>query len=166
MQTEALLRAYAILGDLTPMLADCGALCGAACCQPDADGQGGVYLFPGEAALLDGCGWGHVEPDDFAPMLMCDGPCTRERRPLGCRIFPLTPVRGRGGRWTMRLDARARAMCPLVASGIRGLDPAFVRAARDALRVVAETEAGDAFLERWFELEEAYRQPLWPNSRA
>lgn len=163
MQTDALLRAYDALGDLTPMLSDCGVLCGAACCRPDADGQGGVYLFTGEAALLNGCDWGHIEPDAFAPMLVCDGPCARKRRPLGCRIFPLTPVVGKYGRWTVRLDARARAMCPLVASGIRGLDPAFVRAARDALRIVAETEEGDAFLQRWLALEEAFRRPLWPD---
>ena len=160
MPTQALLRAYAILGDATPMQADCGLLCGAACCQPDADGQGGVHLFPGEEALLRDCAWGRIAPDAFAPMLVCDGPCERARRPLGCRIFPLTPVRGKSGRWTVRLDARARAMCPLVSSGIGGLDPAFVRAARDALRAVAEAEAGEAFLERWLALEEEYRRPL------
>lgn len=161
MTPSPILRAYALLGDKTPMLTDCGLLCGAACCQPDEDGQGGVYLFPGEEALLRGCEWGWVLRTDFAPMLRCDGPCDRDKRPLGCRIFPLTPVRGRNGRWTVRMDARARAMCPLTASGIGGLDPDFVRAARDALRAIAEDPEGEAFLERWVELEEEYRKPLW-----
>ena len=161
MEREILERAYAALGDKTPMLNDCGLLCGAACCRPDADGQGGVHLFPGERALLADCGWGRVCPATLAPMLVCEGSCARERRPLGCRIFPLTPVRGKGGRWTVRMDARARAMCPLSSSGISGLDPAFVRAARDALRIVAEDPEGDAFLERWHALEEEYRKPLW-----
>ncbi len=161
MDPSTLARAYQILGDKTPMLADCGLLCGAACCRPDEDGQGGVYLFPGERARLADCDWGRIQPAAFAPMLVCEGPCDRARRPLGCRIFPLTPVRGKGGQWTVRMDVRARAMCPLAASGIRGLDPAFVRAARDALRAVAEDAEGEAFLERWLELEEAYRQPLW-----
>lgn len=161
MDAKTLLRAYAAIGDRTPMLSDCGPLCGAACCQTDADGQGGVYLFPGEDALLEHCGWGRIVPDAFAPILLCDGPCDRARRPLGCRIFPLTPVRGKSGRWTVRMDARARAMCPLAAHGVRGLDPAFVRAARDALRIVAEDPEGDAFLEKWFALEEEYRRPLW-----
>lgn len=161
MSTPDILRAYALIGDRTPMLTDCGLLCGAACCQADADGQGGVYLFPGEEALLEDCAWGHIEDAPFAPMLVCDGPCDRERRPLGCRVFPLTPVRGKNGRWTVRMDARARAMCPLAASGIGGLDPQFVRAVRDALRVVAEDPEGDAFLERWRDLEEEFRRPLW-----
>lgn len=161
MNGETLFRACAAIGDLTPMLSDCGQLCAAACCRPDADGQGGVYLFPGEAARLADCRWGRVVEDAFAPMLICDGLCERDRRPLGCRIFPLTPVRGRNGRWTVRMDARARAMCPLASRGVRALDPAFVRAARDALRIVAETQEGDAFLEKWFALEEEFRRPLW-----
>lgn len=161
MNTDVLLRAYALIGERTPMLTDCGLLCGAACCHPDADGQGGVYLFPGEAALIGERAWARVEPSPFAPMLLCDGSCQRDARPLGCRIFPLTPVRGKNGKWTVRLDARARAMCPLTASGIGALDPEFVRAARDALRAVAAEPEGDAFLERWFALEEEYRRPLW-----
>ena len=161
MKSSLLARAREIIGDRTPMLNDCGQLCGAACCRPDEDGQGGVYLFPGEAALLEGCEWGRIVPAAFAPMLICDGPCRREERPLGCRIFPLTPVRGKSGRWTVRMDARARAMCPLVTSGLAGLDPAFVRAARDALRAIAGDPEGDAFLEKWLALEEEYRRPLW-----
>ena len=161
MNPENLRRAYAILGDLTPMTTDCGLLCGAACCRTDEDGQGGVHLFPGERERLEDCDWGRIRPSGLAPMLVCDRPCERDRRPLGCRIFPLTPVRGRSGKWTVRLDARARAMCPLVSSGIGGLDPAFVRAARDALRAVAEDPEGDAFLEWWYNLEEEYRKPLW-----
>ena len=37
---ESIIRAYEIIGDLTPLIADCGATCGAACCQTDEDGQG------------------------------------------------------------------------------------------------------------------------------
>ena len=161
MNPSILQRAYEALGELTPMLEDCGALCGAACCSVDEDGQGGVYLFPGERELLRDCDWGRVFTADFAPILFCGGACRRDRRPLGCRIFPLTPVRGKNGRWTVRMDVRARAMCPLAAHGLSGLDPCFVRAARDALRVVAEEPEGDAFLEGWYALEEEYRKPLW-----
>ena len=161
MDQSTILRARAALGELTPMLTDCGALCGAACCQTDTDGQGGVHLFPGERALLRDCEWARVLPGGLAPVMLCDGTCEREKRPLGCRIFPLTPVRGKNGRWTVRMDVRARAMCPLVASGISGLNPDFVRAARDALRIIAEDPEGDAFLEGWHALEEEYRKPLW-----
>ena len=59
------------------------------------------------------------------------------------------------------MDARARAMCPLAEHGIKGLNPDFVRAARDALRIIAEDPEGDQFLEKWYALEEEYRRPLW-----
>ena len=162
MDRDILERAYAAIGALTPMRTDCGTLCGAACCGTGPDGQGGVHLFPGEEALLQGQDWvTEIAPDALAPIMLCAGRCDRERRPLGCRIFPLTPVRGRSGKWTVRLDARARAMCPLLASGIGGLDPDFVKAVRAALRIVAETPDGDAFLEKWHALEDAYRKSLW-----
>ena len=162
MDTFTIEKAYAIIGDLTPMDADCGALCGAACCRTDADGQGGVYLFPGEEGLLKDCDWvTDIKPDSFAPIMVCAGRCERTQRPLGCRIFPLTPVRGKNGRWTVRLDARARAMCPLVNSGIGGLNPDFVKAVRNALRAVAAEPEGEAFVEKWHALEEAYRKPIW-----
>lgn len=159
MDTTIILRARSCIGERTPMLSDCGALCGAACCQPDEDGQGGVYLFPGEEALFAEADWMRIQPAEFAPMLVCDGRCDRECRPLGCRIFPLTPVRGEKG-WTVRMDARARAMCPLARSGRRGLDPEFVRAVRRAVRIIAEDPEGEAFLKRWMELEAQYRFEL------
>lgn len=157
MNKEILERAYAAIGDLTPMLTDCGAMCEAACCEADEDGQGGVYLFPGEQELLGDREWGTVEQDDFAPMLVCEDWCDRERRPFACRIFPLTPVRNSEGKWTVRMDARARAMCPLVRSGVRGLNPEFARGVVKALRIIAKDPEGEAFLEKWVALEEQYR---------
>ena len=61
MHTDVIAHAYTLIGEKTPLMTDCGALCGAACCQPDEDGQGGVYLFPGEEALLADVRWGRVE---------------------------------------------------------------------------------------------------------
>lgn len=156
-----LLRACEIIGDATPLWTDCGEICGGACCQTDDEGEGGVFLFPGEEDLLEDCPWGSVEYHSFAPVLVCDGPCDRDRRPLACRIFPLTPVRGKNGRWTVRLDVRARPMCPLVSHGLSGLDPDFTRRVRDALRCIAQVDEGNAFLEKWLALEEEYRKPLW-----
>ena len=161
MDHDVIRHAWDVLGSRTPMLSDCGQLCGSACCRPDEDGQGGVFLFPGERDLLKHCPWGQIREHPFAPILTCDAPCDRALRPMGCRIFPLTPARDRNGRWSVRMDIRARAMCPLTGSGLGGLDPAFVRAARDALRVIAEYPDGEAFLEKWAALETLYRQPLW-----
>lgn len=157
MNKEILERAYAAIGEMTPMLTDCGALCEAACCEADEDGQGGVYLFPGEEACMGECAWGKIESDAFGPMLVCDDWCDRDRRPLACRIFPLTPVQTDEGKWTVRMDARARAMCPLMRSGVKGLNPDFVRGVVKAIRTIAKDPEGEAFLEKWLALEEQFR---------
>ena len=149
MDTDLVLRARALIGERTPLTFDCGALCGAACCRPDEDGQGGMYLFPGEESLLPGAG------DGLAPIYVCDGRCRREDRPLACRIFPLTPVRKRDG-WGVKIDRRARAMCLLSRFGTRGLDPEFVRAVRAAVRLIASDAQGEAFLDAWAQLEAQY----------
>lgn len=151
-------KAREIIGELTPMAFDCGSVCEKACCLPDEDGQGGVHLFPGEDALISSCAWCHVDfPDgSIAPIAVCDKPCLREERPLACRIFPLTPVKN-GGKWALRMDARARAMCPLTVSGVKAVDPAFARAVLKAVRLIASDPEGEAFLEKWQALEEQYR---------
>lgn len=165
MQMELIRRAYAAIGDATPLRQDCGGLCGAACCGTDADGQGGVALLPGEAAALGRISWGEIDrdPQMDAPMLMCGGPCDRELRPYLCRIFPLCPVMGESGRWTVRMDARARAACPLSRGGLSGLDPAFVRGAARSVRILAEDAEGEAFLRRWAEIEAEFRRPLFSS---
>lgn len=157
--SNALENAWALLGACTPLKGDCGALCGAACCAPDEDGQGAVQLFPGERALIGAVGWARFEEADAGVTLVCEGHCERAKRPLGCRIFPLTPVR-RGGAWDVRLDRRAWAMCPLMGSGIMGLAPDFVEAAREAVRMLAADAEIEPFLRAWARRERAYRAPL------
>ena len=160
MNAEILQRAYEAIGELTPMRTDCGDICGKACCECDEDGQGGVYLFPGEESLIVEPSWGHIENTGFAPMLVCEGFCDRALRPLACRIFPLTPVKNAEGKWTVRMDARSRAMCPLARSGVRGLDQDFARGVVKAMRIIAKDPEGEAFLEKWAALEEEYRFEL------
>lgn len=161
MRSETILRAYAAISDKTPLRSDCGALCGAACCAADGDGQGGVALLPGEEGVPRP--WGTIgrDPQMDAPILICDGMCRRDLRPFLCRIFPLCPTLGRDGGWTVRMDARARAMCPLTRAGLRGLDPEFVRGCARAVRILAEEPGGEAFLTRWAQIEAAFRQPLF-----
>ena len=156
MNSEIIVDAYKIIGGATPLKSDCGLLCEHACCLSDDDGKGGVYLFPGEEELLKECGWGETVKDDFAPMLVCENYCEREKRPLACRIFPLTPVFNDKG-LTVRIDARARAVCPLAHYGIKGMDSDFLRKVRDALKMIDASEEGHAFLEKWQQLEEQYR---------
>lgn len=157
--SDALARAWARLMTVTPLKGDCGALCGAACCAPDEDGQGAVQLFPGERALIGAVDWARFEETDALCTLLCEGRCEREKRPFGCRMFPLTPVRRRGT-WDVRLDRRAWAMCPLMGSGIMGLAPEFVEAVREAVRVLAADADMEPFLRAWARQERAYRTQL------
>ena len=163
MNMDLIRRAYAAIGDATPLQTDCGKLCQAACCAADGDGQGGVCLLPPEEAALREIDWGKIdyEPRMNAPMLMCTGSCERTLRPFLCRIFPLCPVLGRSGKWTVRMDARARAACPLARSGVTGLDPDFVRGCVQAVRILAGDAQGEAFLTRWAEIEAEFRKPVF-----
>jgi len=163
MNMELIQRAYAAIGSLTPMHTDCGLMCGAACCDTDADGQGGVNLLPGEEAQLEEISWGKIDRDPHmdAPMLMCTDMCERSLRPFLCRIFPLCPVIGKSGKWTVRMDARARALCPLTRSGLKGLDPDFVRGCANDVRIIAEDEEGEEFLSKWAAIEAEFRKPLF-----
>ena len=162
MQLDTILRAYAAIGERTPLCSDCGVLCGAACCESDGDGQGGVDLLPGEIELIGNAEWMETshDPRMDAEMIVCTAMCEREKRPFLCRVFPLCPVVGRDGRWTVRMDARARAMCPLTRGGVRGLDPQFVRGCVRAVRILAEEPDGTDFLARWAAIEEEFRKPI------
>ena len=166
MDTQLLRRALDLLETVTPLETNCGLLCSGACCRPDEDGQGGVLLFPGERALLESESWLRVVPApvkvngvDYG-MMLCDGTCERAMRPLGCRIFPLTPVL-RGDRWNVRLDRRAWAMCPLMEHGIRGLSAEFVRTVCKAVNLIGSDPEGREFLLAWERAEAEYGRPLF-----
>lgn len=141
---------------LTPLRTDCGLICGAACCGPDEDGQGGVKLFPGEAARYESTGWARLDNG----VLTCNGRCPRDMRPLGCRIFPLTPCRKKSGALSLRIDRRAFAMCPLAPHGVRALDPAFVSAVLQALDLIDKTPEGREFLNAWIDEERIFRKAV------
>lgn len=159
MKNELLMKARTLLENQTPMAFDCGLTCDAACCSSDEDGQGGVYLFPGEEALI-GSGWMTVNDEDLAclpvRMMTCEGECDRSKRPLGCMIFPLTPVVDDNGHVDVRFDVRAKPLCPIMRDGLRGLRFDFVEAVRKALNLIAQDEEGLVFLKKWQEQEEKF----------
>ena len=144
---DTVIAARELLRGLTPLKRDCGRGCGAACCQSDEDGQGGMLLFPGEEKLYAALpkGWA-IKPDSAVIpgglLLICDGQCDRDMRPLSCRLFPLLPTRT-----SARMDQRAWAVCPLMESGKRGLDPLFVRAVEQAGRMLYAHPAHALFLD-------------------
>lgn len=151
---STLLQARLLLDEITPLKQDCGLLCGHACCLPDEDGQGGVWLLPGEETLLDGQPWAQIIPGE-RPLLMCKGACQRDLRPFFCRIFPLIGVR-RGGKWDVRLDRRAWAVCPLMQSGMHALSPDFVSAARKAVSLLGEDPEYAPILKEWARIERSF----------
>ncbi len=149
---ETLLAARDLLRDATPLHTDCGLLCSAACCKDDPDDPAGMLLFPEEASLYARQGaWMELVPSRLlfggapVPLLLCRLPCPRPMRPLACRLFPLTPF-VKGDRLTVRMDIRAQPLCPLYSSGLSGLAPDFVSAAKAALRLLWQDETHREYL--------------------
>lgn len=155
---EAVIAARALLEEVTPLRQDCGRFCAGACCRSDEDGQGGMLLFPGEETLYDPLpeGFSLTKDDAVLPgayLLTCQGVCRRAQRPLACRFFPLLPTRGGA-----RMDRRGWAVCPLMESGKRGLDPAFVDAVRRAGEILYTCPEEAAFLDALHAYNEALKQ--------
>ena len=116
-----------------------------------------MLLFPGEDALYrDREGW-TIRQTPAGPMVICPGTCSREERPLACRLFPLLPVI-RGGTVKAAVDQRAYAVCPLARQGIRALDPEFAEAVREAGRMLAEDGEQYRFLEVLTEEQDELKQ--------
>ena len=105
-----------------------------------------MLLFPGEEDLYENLeGW-RILPAGRELLVICPGTCRREERPLSCRIFPLLPVI-RGDAVKAAADQRAKAVCPLLRQGIRGMDPAFAEAVREAGRTLLDDPEQRKFLE-------------------
>ena len=155
--TAAVLAARKLLETLTPLKTDCGRLCQGACCQGDE--ATGMLLFPGEEALYANCAFARVMPTGFslgglpARLLICDGHCERAMRPLACRLFPLTLTFKPDGSTRLRMDARAKSVCPLTDYGIRALDPDFRQAVRRAYDLLLQDPVCAAYLR---DLDEAF----------
>ena len=147
---DSVLAARELLRKLTPLKTDCGRLCSGACCEGDENT--GMLLFPGEDALYENCAFARVIPADFAlggeavKLLVCSGRCERENRPLACRLFPLFLTFKEDGVTKLRLDRRAKAVCPLTDYGIKSLDPDFKQAARKAYDLLLEDDVCRAYL--------------------
>lgn len=147
---DALRKAREMLETVTPLKTDCGRVCGARCCRSLEGEETGMLLFPGEEACYAGKpGW-KLRKTPSGTLLVCPGDCARDERPLACRIFPLLPVI-RNGEVKVAADLRARAVCPLLKQGIRGMDPAFAETVREAGKILTEDAAQRTFIERMTE---------------
>lgn len=147
---DALEKARELLENVTPLKTDCGKVCGGRCCRPLEAEETGMLLFPGEEELYRGkAGW-KLRETPAGVLAVCTGSCERGERPLACRIFPLLPVI-RNGEVKVAADQRARAVCPLLKQGIRGMDPAFAETVREAGKILTEDAAQRTFIERMTE---------------
>lgn len=116
--------AYSLTEDMTPMLFDCGELCGNRCCKGDK----GMLLFPFEEDYIARFHHDFIISDSDISLnsrpiklLTCSGSCDRSIRPLACRFFPLFPFTHEDGSIAMGFDPRARGTCPLLFDDIDGV---------------------------------------------
>ena len=143
----AVLEARRLLSGETPLKADCGALCGAACCRPDEEGKGGMLLFPGEEVLYSTLPPGFsIVGDDLAvpdgKLLVCQG--LQPRGPAaGLPLFPLFPSVRQTRKGSAPDGARSARLACLSpdAAWPAGLSGAFMLAARQAALVLAGVSA-------------------------
>lgn len=134
-------QVFDILGDLTPLTADCGRLCGGACCK--GDDKTGMRLFPFEETTL-----AVIQTEDGGRLAVCNGTCDREKRPLSCRIFPFFPTVDAKGRVFAELDYRAARLCPMVTHSQEIVfDKRFLKAVKKVGKLLVKDPACRAFLE-------------------
>ncbi len=125
-------KIFKILGDLTPLLVDCGLLCDGKCCKGDENT--GMRLFPHEESDLE------VKEGDLQVRLaVCDGKCDRKIRPLSCRIFPFFPTVDEKGKIYVEVDYRAKLLCPLITHQDELVfDPRFFKALKRVGRILSK----------------------------
>ncbi len=130
-----------IMGDLTPLYADCGQLCGGACCKGDS--RTGMLLFPGEESPFT-----VIEGENGQRLAVCNGKCDRISRPLSCKIFPFFPTISENGRIFVEPDLRASRICPLIEHSEEiKFNPKFFKAVRKVGRLLAKDDNCREFLE-------------------
>lgn len=147
-------KAYNMLDKITPLHTDCGRLCNRACCDT-ADEEAGMYLYPGEEVMYEHLPeWLRIEESAFnyvdsknALVAICNGQCDRELRPLSCRVFPLVPYIKQNGVMIIKVDPRARPMCPLAKSNLsRGLNSEFIKTVDDVFKLLSEDDEIKVFI--------------------
>lgn len=134
-------KIFKIMGNLTPLKVDCGQLCGGACCKGDS--KTGMLLFPGEESTLP-----VIEGADGQRLVVCNGKCDRNKRPLSCRIFPFFPTVSENGKIFVEPDLRALRICPLIEHIDEiEFDPKFFKAVKKVGNILIKDNDCREFLE-------------------
>jgi hypothetical protein len=156
-------KLYRMLDKASPLNFDCGRLCGAACCMVSPE-LPGMYLFPGEEALLRGQP-GYALSDTLlhgygrARLLSCAGTCDRGLRPLSCRIFPLAPI-VIGNTAKARPDPRGRPVCPLCRQPVAALSGGFVKTVEAVFTALLQEPETAGFLLALSDVLDEYGKPF------
>lgn len=149
---------YKFYGDTTPLLVDCGQLCGGACCESDENDETGMYLFPGEETLFENNPDFKIIDSEFCyndkivKILICKGVCNRNLRPLSCRIFPIISYINNNN-FKLIFDPRAKSVCPLVElKDFSQLDRNFIRKTKKTIKLLMKFKETRLFLEALTEI--------------
>ncbi len=135
-------KIFKVMGDLTPLKADCGQLCGGACCKGDENT--GMRLFPFEESELP-----VKELENGVRLVVCNGRCDRSKRPLACRIFPFFPTVDEAGRVYVEADFRGARLCPLITHSEEIIfDKKFFKALKKVGKILTKDEACLEFLRK------------------
>ena len=133
-------KIFKIMGELTPLKADCGNLCSGACCKGDENT--GMRLFPFEETQLP-----VKELENGVRLVVCNGKCDRSKRPLACRIFPFFPTVDDRGKVFVEADFRGARLCPLVThSDEIVFDRKFFKALEKVGKILAKDQVCLEFL--------------------
>lgn len=153
------LQLYRMFDKCTPVKADCGEICGSACCRGT---DCGMYLFPGEKRVYELLKpkWIKIEKSDFqysfggakkhVSIAFCDEHCDRYQRPLACRIFPLTPILSPDGTLEIIIDPRSKSVCPIGrAFELRDFEPQFVKNVKKTFTLLLKNQEFRAFMQAY-----------------
>lgn len=144
---------YDFYASTTPLPVDCGKLCNSACCESDENEETGMYLFPGEEKLFCNNPDFKIIDSEFvyngkrAKILICKGKCSRDLRPLSCRIFPVIPYI-KNNDFELIFDPRAKSICPLLElKDFSTLDIAFIKKSKKVIKLLLKFKETRLFLE-------------------
>ena len=161
-------KIYETIGELTPIKADCGTLCNKACCVGDLDT--GMYLYPNEEKIYrNGVNFARIFKSEFlyyfegkskeTYILICNGTCDRELRPLACRIFPFIPYMDSEGEVEIIVDPRAESMCPLASCADEvEFDDEFIDRVAESFSLGIEDDEFVAFVKAQSKLIDEYEE--------
>ena len=91
-----------------------------------------------------------------AKIVVCNGVCKRDERPLSCRIFPVIPYI-KDGKFEVIFDPRAKSICPLCKlPDFSQLDKSFIKKVENTTSLLLKFRQTSLFLERLTDILDDY----------